>query len=134
MITIKIDDSNLYDAGVYKIRAENAYGRAETGGLVNVNKAPVIDARPVIDPDAFKYLPQPTTPKPQPHQVVPQHVPQPAQQPERYVAPNFVVGLPANYKLHEGETIKLNCQVEGNPKPAVRYYISLKALLIQTFL
>ena len=37
------------------------------------------------------------------------------------VPPNFLIGLPPNYKLKEGESIKLTCQVEGNPRPVVTW-------------
>lgn len=117
IVTIRIDDANVYDAASYKVSAENPAGKAETAGVVYVNKAPVIDARPVIDPDAFKYLPQPTTPT-TPRQHAPQRSELPAESGE-LVPPYFVVGLPANSKIHEGEPIKLTCQVQGNPKPTV---------------
>ena len=83
-----------------------------------INKAPVIDTRPVVDPDAFKYLPQSPM-----KQEKPMHS-------EQFRPPNFIVGLPANYKLHEGEPIKLNCQVEGYPKPTVKINISINYWLI----
>lgn len=38
--------------------------------------------------------------------------------PEEFV-PKFVANLPSKLKIHEGEPIKLSCQVEGNPKPTV---------------
>lgn len=118
IVSIRIEDANVYDAGAYKIKIENPAGRVETGGVVYVNKAPVIDSKPVIDPEAFKYLPQTPTPKsPRPKTPkfdVPNEVPL-----GEYVAPYFVVGLPPNSKIHEGEPIKLTCQVQGNPKPTV---------------
>ncbi len=101
----------MYDSGAFKIRVENPYGRAETAGLVYINKAPVIDTRSAVDPDAFKYLPQ-----------SPVKQERPRLKSEEMSPPNFIVGLPANYKLHEGEPIKLNCQVEGNPKPSVTFF------------
>lgn len=110
IVTIKIDDANVYDAASYKVRAENTGGRAETAGIVYVHKAPVIDSRPVVDPDAFKYLPQ--------QSAAPHGHPAKIDSGE-FIAPYFVVGLPATSKIHEGEPIKLNCQVQGNPKPTV---------------
>lgn len=124
--SIRIEDTNVYDSGTFKIRAENFVGKAETGGVVYVNKLAGIDTRPVVDPDAFKYLPQPVYKPVEPakpktvQSSQPVHRPSYGEQPtEPLIPPNFVVGLPANSKLHEGETIKLNCQVEGNPKPSV---------------
>ena len=107
VVSLKLDDTNVNDAGSYKVVAQNPGGVAETAGAVYVNKTPVIDMRPVIDLDAFKYLNRPEAPKPA--QEVTQN----------YLPPNFVVGLPANCRLHEGEPLKLTCQVEGVPKPSV---------------
>jgi hypothetical protein len=125
--TIRLDDTNVYDAGSYKVRAENPAGRAETAGIVYINKAAVIDTRPVIDPEAFKYLPQPQQPY-QAHPVAPKREPDNEIPVHEYTAPNFIIGLPANYKLHEGEPIKLNCQVEGNPKPSINWLKDGKSL------
>ncbi|RMZ96018.1 Titin [Brachionus plicatilis] len=131
--SIRIEDSNVYDSGTYKIRAENIAGKAETGGVVYINKLAGIDIRPVVDPDAFKYLPQPVHKPVEPAKPKTSHASQPIHRPsygdqptEPMTPPNFVVGLPANSKMHEGETIKLSCQVEGNPKPSV---IELKKMI-----
>jgi hypothetical protein len=118
----------VYDSSSYTIKIENPAGRVETDGVVYVNKAPVIDSKPVIDPDAFKYLPQsgpqkPTSPR------TPKHDSRAQVPMGEFVAPYFVIGLPANSKIHEGEPIKLTCQVEGNPKPTVEidiYYVIRK--------
>lgn len=121
IVSIRIEDANVYDAASYKVRAENPAGRAETAGVVYVHKAPVIDSRPVVDPEAFKYLPQSSTPnqqRPRRSDSGADHAP--PQSGGELVPPFFVVGLPANSKIHEGEPIKLNCQVQGNPKPTVR--------------
>ena len=114
--SIRIDDTNVYDAGAFKVRAENPYGSAETACVVYLNKAPVIDPRPITDPNAFKYLGQPQQP--------PRHE-EPSQ---AYTAPNFIIGLPPKYKLREGEPIKLNCQVEGHPKPTISWLKDGKSL------
>lgn len=107
VVTMRLDDANVYDAGAFKIRAENPFGKAETAGVIYVNPTSVIDSRPVVDPNAFKYLPhQPQ----QPHEMAT----------EQLQPPNFVVGLPANVKIREGEPVKLMCHVEGHPKPSVR--------------
>lgn len=132
--TIRIEDTNVYDSGTFKIRAENFAGKAETGGVVYVNKMAGIDTRPVVDPDAFKYLPQPVykpvePAKPKATQPITQRPSFSDPTTEPLVPPNFVVGLPANCKLHEGETIKLNCQVEGNPKPSVSCFFYSKNIL-----
>ena len=129
--SIRIDDTNVYDSGTFKIRAENFAGKAETGGVVYVNKMAGIDTRPVVDPDAFKYLPEPVYKPVEPAKPkASQPVSQPVQRPsftdptnEPLVPPNFVVGLPANCKLHEGETLKLSCHVEGIPKPSVSFFV-----------
>lgn len=116
VVTIRIEDANVYDSGSFKVRAENPGGRAETAGVVYVNVQGVIDSNPVVDPDAFKYLSPSVGQKPRGTQKsdLPGDV-----APGEFVPPYFVVGLPANSKIHEGEPIKLNCQVQGNPKPTV---------------
>jgi hypothetical protein len=120
IVTIRIEDANVYDAGAFKIAADNIGGRAESACVINVNKAPVIDARPVIDPEAFKYIePQKKEPTRPVHRPSASYQPDQPVSAQELVAPNFIVGLPANFKLHEGEPIKLSCQVEGYPKPTV---------------
>ena len=137
LVTVKLDDANVYDACAFKIRAENSFGRAETSGVIYVTPTSVIDARPVVDPNAFKYLPQQQQQPQQPHQqkrpslthVLPDTPAQPKQTPNEFMSPpNFIVGLPANIKLHEGEPIKLACQVEGHPKPSVSWLKDGKSL------
>ena len=120
VITIEIEDVNVYDSGSFKIVAENIGGRSETAGILTINKAPVIDGRPVTDPEAFKYLPPGQRPVGTPNLPTSPRTPGPPGS-GKLVPPHFVVGLPANYKLHEGEPIKLQCQVEGTPKPTVNW-------------
>jgi hypothetical protein len=119
--TVTIEDVNVYDAGAFKIRAENAFGRAETAGVVYVNPTSGVDARPVVDPNAFRYLqPQQQQQQQQPHRSTAHVDPHQQDVPMgECVAPNFVVGLPPNFRIHEGEPVKLVCQVEGHPKPTV---------------
>lgn len=137
IVTIRIEDANVYDAASYKVRAENPAGKAETAGVVYIHKAPVIDSRPVVDSDAFKYLPQPTPAVSTPRHAVPQKSDLPPGESGELVPPYFVVGLPATSKIHEGEPIKLTCQVQGNPKPTVIacfYYFSTSLHSIQFFI
>jgi hypothetical protein len=121
---LKIDDTNLYDADMYKLVAVNPVGKDETGGMVNISNDNAIDNRPIVDPQAFKYL-QPQSPKvdratarPVPDQSANEY-PR-----EQYKAPNFVVGLSPTNKLHEGEPLQLKCKVEGIPKPTVINHFS----------
>ena len=111
IVSLRIEDSNVNDAGAYKIIAENICGRVETSGAVYVGKQPVIEAPPLERP---VQAPEPVV----------------EQQPELIndIAPNFINGLPPNYKLKEGESIKLTCQVEGLPRPIVSWLKDGKAL------
>jgi hypothetical protein len=135
VVTLVIEDVNVYDAGAYKIRAENAFGKAETAGVIYVNPTSGIDARPVVDPNAFRYLPpqqqpqQPQYQQPQPQRSTARVEPHQQDVPMgECVAPNFVVGLSPNVKIHEGEPVKLVCQVEGQPKPTVSFRIYLHCI------
>ena len=100
IVTLRLNDIHVYDAGVFKIVAENYAGRSETAGILTINKAPVIDGRTLMEPEPIR--PSPMSPKQMP-----------------MIPPSFIVGLPANFKLHEGESITLTCQVDGMPKPTV---------------
>ena len=99
VVTLRIDDSNVNDAGAYRIVVENLCGRTETSTVVYVNKAPVVDLTPNVEPKA------------EPRSFVPEPI----------LAPNFVIGLPADYRLNEGESIQLKCQVEGSPRPSITW-------------
>ncbi len=83
---------------------ENLCGRTETSSVVYVNKAPIVESSNV-DPEAYKNL------HPEPASFVPEPI----------LAPNFVVGLPPNYKLNEGESIQLTCQIQGSPRPSITW-------------
>jgi len=132
ILTVRIDDTTVNDAGSYRICADNVCGRAETNSAVYVGKSPVIESTSNIDPEAYKSMHRPEsvapaapTPAPEPVQA------EPAQEPsafDQFLAPNFLIGLPPNYKLHEGESIKLTCQVEGNPRPLVSWLKDGKSL------
>jgi hypothetical protein len=132
IVTLRIDDANVNDAGAYIIVAENVCGRVESSGAVYVSKAPVIEQVSNIDPESFKNIHRPESVAPvQVVQAVPVQpsTPAPVQtQEEQFMAPNFSTGLPPNFKLHEGESIKLTCQVEGFPKPSINWLKDGKSL------
>ena len=71
-----------------------------------ITQEPCIDQRPIVNPEAFKYL--------QPHH---QKTREADQDPK--VPPKVIVPL-QNAKLQEGQSIFLACKVIGSPKPKVK--------------
>lgn len=114
---LKISDTNLNDAGVYTVVAENKAGSDHTDGRLDIEKESAIDNKPIINPDAFTYLnrPEPTTPRKDSR--------------ERVVPARIIVPL-QNMNVPEGKPCRLVCRVEGHPAPSAVWYkngISLPA-------
>jgi hypothetical protein len=107
--TLKIDDARPTDKGKYLVVAENIAGKDQTSAETYVLNTPKIDERPIIDPQAFASLDK---------------VPEPI----RYDEPNkvsegkppkFIIHLPKDVKLRNGDKIHMKCKVEGSPAPKV---------------
>lgn len=107
IVSLKIADVQMGDAGNYTAFAQNRAGQDQTFCSVYVVEIPAIDNKPMIKPDAFKYLEAPKEAKrPNENESV------------NYQPPIFIIPL-ANAKADEGETVQLACKVEGYPKPKV---------------
>jgi hypothetical protein len=113
VVSLKITDVQMGDVGTYTAFAQNKYGQDQTYCSVLVIEIPGIDNKPMITPDAFRYLEAPKQQK------------RPDDKDRlNYQPPVFVIPL-SNAKANEGQPIKLACKVEGYPKPKVniRLYI-----------
>ena len=106
--TLKIDNAQMNDLGTYIVLAENEAGRDQTFCSLFVQQIPGIDQRPLVNPDAFKYLENPPS----------RYVPNKNDENENLQPPVVVVPL-QDLKLNEGEPVLLMCKIEGNPKPKV---------------
>jgi hypothetical protein len=103
---LKIDNSQINDIGNYAVVAENEAGRDETHCNVFVTQEPGIDQRPMVNPEAFRYLQPQAQHKPREVDVEPK------------IPPKVIVPL-QNVKLQEGQNIFLACKVIGTPRPNV---------------
>jgi hypothetical protein len=107
--TLKIDDSRPSDVGTYLVVAENIAGRDQTSANAFILKTANIDQRPLIDPAAFISL---------------EKVPEPINydKPEEAAKgrpPRFIIHLPNELKLYDGEKVHMKCKVDGYPAPKV---------------
>jgi hypothetical protein len=107
--TLVIDDARPIDIGEYTVVAENIAGRDQTSAQTFVLKTPKIDERPLVDPQAFASLEKP------PEQL---NKDQPEKPPEGK-PPKFIIHLPKDVKLRNGDKIHMKCKVEGSPAPKV---------------
>lgn len=105
MASLKIEGSQLNDIGDYTVVAENEAGRDQSHCNVFVAQEPGIDQRPIVNPDAFKYL--------QPHMYVKKEEEQDPRVPPKVIVPLH------NAKIHEGQTLFLASKIIGTPKPKV---------------
>ena len=101
---MKINDANLNDAGVYSVLAENKAGSDHTDCQLQIAKDTSIDEKPIVDPNAFKYLNRPEAPR--------------KEENEKQYPPKVIVPL-NNIKATEGKPIFLACKIVGMPKPMV---------------
>ena len=107
--TLKIDDARLSDIGTYLVVAENIAGKDQTFADTYVLNTANVDQRPLIDPQAFVSL---------------EKVPEPINydKPEEMAKgrpPRFIVHLPNELKLYDGEKVHMKCKVDGYPAPKV---------------
>ncbi len=108
--TLKIDNAQMNDLGTYIVLAENPAGRDQTFCSLFVQQIPGIDQRPLVNPDAFKYLENP------PNKFA---APSEREDDNENAQPPVVIVPLQDLKLKEGEPVLLICKIEGNPKPKV---------------
>lgn len=84
-----------------------------------LNQVSHIDTKPIVNPDAFKYLEKPNSDR---GRNEPDDIPLSAIKP-----PKFIVPL-SNLKVDEGSNTLLNCKLEGYPFPTVQWFKDNKPL------
>lgn len=110
---LRINDAHLADAGIFTCIAENKAGHDRTTCTLEVKKVSNIDNTPMVNPNAFAYLRQPS---------------QPQAAPERDLGlkkPRIVIPL-KNIDTQEGKLITLACKIEGEPVPNVSIHLNPK--------
>lgn len=105
--TLKIDTATPNDVGTYVVLAENVAGKDQTFCQIFVDEMPNIDERPLVNPDAFKYLEKPLG--------KPRDTDDEVDNPE---PPRVIIPL-KDMLLKEGEPVLLICKIDGKPKPKV---------------
>jgi hypothetical protein len=110
IVSLRIDDAHLTDIGVYRVVGENVAGKDETSCSTFVLNTTNVDQRPLINPEAFRMLDR------TPDFYAPA---EPVDNPDRAKPPKFIVHLPDQIKLFDGEKVHLKCKVEGYPFPQV---------------
>lgn len=106
VVTLRISDAQTNDVGFFLAIAENEVGADQTSCNVSIKQIPNIDRRPMVNPDAFKFLEHPSHIQPRPDEA------------ENLRPPKVIVPL-SNAKLEEGQTVMLACKIEGYPRPKV---------------
>lgn len=114
---LSIKDTIMNDAGVYTVVAENKAGSDRTNGRLEIEKESVIDNTPIVNPNAFASLQQPTPLSPGiPSTPLGRKDSGSGEEPIR---PARVVVPLQNAQTMEGKPIRLACRVDGYPKPSV---------------
>jgi hypothetical protein len=99
----------MIDVGKYLVIAENVAGKDETSCEAFILNTANVDDRSLVDPQIFRNL-----------ERVPDIYDVPQEQSAQIgKPPKFIVHLPNEIKLNDGESIYVNCKVEGYPYPKV---------------
>ncbi len=112
--TLKVNSANLADIGNYKCFAQNKAGQDETSAETFILKTPHIDERPYVNPELFKQL-----------EKIPDKVPYDKDDSAKAKPPKFIIPLPAEHKVVNGDRMFLKSKVEGYPYPKVCKYHSV---------
>ncbi len=112
--SLRIDDAHLADIGKYVCKGENIVGQDQTEAMAFVLNTANIDERPFINPEAFYSLEK--VPDKEPNFQI--------ADPIKGKPPKFIVPLPKEIKLEEGEKMRIKFKVEGYPFPKVNKSLS----------
>lgn len=110
VVSLRINDAQMNDIGIYIALAENEAGSDQTQCEVTIQQMPNIDNTPMVNPEAFKYLEQPAYARPKSLDDTDDMSP-----------PKVIVPL-SNVKLEEGQTVILACKIEGYPRPKLTWF------------
>ncbi len=112
-IEILIDFVKPIDTGIYKCKATNIYGQDDTFANMFIVDMPNIDERPQThNPDAFKNLEMPFFGPPKKDGEDDKYI-------KEGKPPKFIIHLPTQVKIRDGERYQTLCKVEGYPYPEV---------------
>ena len=108
-IDVLFDFVKRSDTGPYKCKAVNEYGWDETQSRLFILDVPNVDQRPMVDPQAFVSL---------------EKVPEPVNydKPDEAAKgrpPKWIVHLPKDLKMNDGDQIHMKGKVDGYPAPKV---------------
>lgn len=112
--SLKINEVQPNDSGVYEIVAENHLGSDRTNANLIVDNSPSIDKTPIVDPRAFRYLNQPQT---QPHH--------PSESDDSKLSPPKVIIPLKDIRSNEGSSITFLSKIIGYPTPRVNLRLLL---------
>lgn len=108
MANLVILDARPDDIGTYLMFAENIAGTDQSTCETFVLKTVIVDDRPLIDPQAFVNLEHPPDLHKSEIQLTPEGRP-----------PKFIIHLPAEVKVLNGEKVNLICKCDGYPFPKI---------------
>jgi hypothetical protein len=106
VVSLKMENAQVHDIGNYRVIASNDAGTDQTECSVFVAEIPNIDQRPMVNPDAFRFLEQIPLSRKKPEKA------------DQLSPPKVIVPL-SNVKLEEGKPFVLACKIIGSPKPNV---------------
>lgn len=110
VISLKINDVIDNDSGFYEVIVENNGGSDRTAANLIVGHVPNIDQRPIIDPNAFKYLNPPQTPTSKPRDM---------DDARNYQPPKVIIPL-KDIRVHEDQPVTFMTKIIGYPIPKVK--------------
>lgn len=119
VITLKIDNVLDNDSGFYEVIVENSTGSDRTAANLIVGHVASIDQRPIIDPNAFKYLSPPQTPT------------QKTREPDEarnYQPPKVIIPL-KDIRVHEDQPVTFMTKIIGYPIPKVETRFTISAII-----
>lgn len=112
VICLKINDVLDQDSGYYEVIVENNSGSDRTAANLNVGHVPNIDQRPIIEPNAFKYLNPPT----------PQSPKTPQDDTRNYQPPKVIIPL-KDIRVNEDQPVTFMTKIIGYPIPKVIFIL-----------